>query len=155
MRHYLGSCLMLAVTLAADLPVRPLTDADGIEVTRCHPGDEVQVHVVPVPLAFNRVEGWFSVTNEVLTLRSLSMLPDGTNRLEIATVCRGQTSEVRVVMIDIRRRPRMPEIRVRSLTQDVIFPPMPIGMVMPLPRGTNDDYAQFQRRIRSSMRRNQ
>jgi hypothetical protein len=121
----------------------------GITLESCHPGvDEVLIHVIPIPENDVRRGGWFKTTNTALFLKDFSMLPSGLNRLETQAICRGLTGEVRSIVIDLQRPP--PPVKVASVRApantnspvpvrfaarppQIQSPPLPPGMVMPLP----------------------
>lgn len=119
-------------------PIFPLTPEIGIELSLCHEHDKAMIHVIPIPLATNRNEGWFTTTNKTIKLSDLSMLPDGTNRLDIQTICRGKTSEVTSILFDLQRPPPAPVISLvwNEGTNKPIYPPAVPGMVLPLPNGS-------------------
>lgn len=122
----------------------------GIAISHCHPGHFVSIHV------YGQTEGWFKTTNDFLTLKDLSMIPDGTNLFEIRSICRGMTSEVSVVQFNLQRPPPKPRIEKRRVRPYRIpAPPIPSQLVMALPGGTNDTYADYRRRMREGKRRNQ
>lgn len=125
----------------------PVTSEAGFSISHCHPGDYANIHVIPIPINEVRHGGRFSTTNAILTLKDLSMLPSGLNRLEVQSVCRGMTGEVTSVVIDIQRPPPPPKIQRAVLLKPSAvpirsgppewppLPPMPPGMAaaMPLP----------------------
>lgn len=125
----------------------PVTMEEGFSLTHCHPGDAAQIKVIPIPMNAVRVRGWFTTTNSILTLKDLSMLPSGLNRLEVQSICRGMTGEVTSVVIDLQRPPPPPKVaRARVIKPSAVpirtgppewppLPPMPPGMaqMMPLP----------------------
>lgn len=111
------------------------------------------VKVIPLPV--NRAPGgWFSTTATNLSLRDLTMVPTGTNVFEFRVVCRGRTSDVRRVVVDIQRRPDPPVIDI-VVDDDGIRPPLPPGAAQPLPGGFGDSYADYVRRATSGARRSQ
>lgn len=128
----------------------------GIEFEMCHPGDEVTIHVVPIPQNEHRREGWFKTSHALLTLGDLTMLPDGTNKFEVRTICRGQTSEVSVAFYNLQRPPPKPKIRRRSLTKTNLvlqFPPMPPGLIPALPDEASRSHAEFMQRLKNAQER--
>lgn len=131
----------------------PVTKDAGLRLTHCHPGDVAWIHVIPLPENENRRGGWFQTTNTVLTLGDCSMLPEGLNRLEVRSICRGMTGEVSTAVIDVQRPPPPPKlgrakirrahtnsvpVRFASAPERPPFPPTPPGMVMPLPDGATN-----------------
>lgn len=151
----LAVLVVMAVISAADETEeepKPVSADLGLRIYHCHPGDRAVIHVMPIPENDARVQGWFSTTNEVLSLWDLSMLPSGLNRLEVQPVCRGLTGEVRTVVIDLQRPPppvKIESVRIRRpkapspvptrMTHETNeapqFPPIPPGMagLLPLP----------------------
>jgi hypothetical protein len=146
---------LVAVVAAADETdeePKPVSKEVGLALAHCHPGDTALIHVIPIPENEVRRQGWFSTTNDLMTMGDFSMLPSGLNRLEIRPVCRGLTGEVSTVVIDLKRPPppiKVGSRRVRppvstnsivptrfnaSSTPDPIpLPPMPPGMASSLP----------------------
>lgn len=128
----------------------PITADIGIAIEHCHPGDRALIHVEPLHPSPKAVEGWFQTTNALLTLRNLTMVPDGTNIMEIRTVCRGMTSEVSTVMFEIRRTPPAPRVSLRNANPKPIpIPPLPNGAAMPLPSVPlrNQSYDDYHKRV--------
>jgi hypothetical protein len=127
----------------ADDEPRPVSSDLALALSPCHPGDRAVIHVIPIPANDRRSEGGFSTTNNVLTLRDFSMLPDGLNRLEVRRVCRGLTGEVSKVVIDLRRPPapvKFGTVRVKKPSPVPLraartppAPPLPPGLVPALP----------------------
>lgn len=144
---------ILAIAATADETeedVKVIKGDIGIDISKCHPGHETLVHVIPIPINDRRAEGWFKTTNSVLSLRDLSMLPDGLNRIEFQNVCRGSTGELSSAVFDLQRPPPPPKVVVKlirpkrtnssvplrfSAPSQPMMPPMPPGMAqhMPLP----------------------
>jgi hypothetical protein len=166
---------VLAMVAAADdveEEPREVTDKIGVTLESCHPGvDEVLVHVIPIPENATRLSGWFKTTNTVLFLKDLSMLPSGLNRLEVQSICRGLTGEVQSAVIDLKRPPPRPKIGsrrapahtnslvpVRLTHPPIPLPPIPPGMVMPLPNAETNRVSyqdkELMRRYHARQRRN-
>lgn len=127
-----------------------LTDSNGLSIHACHADDSVMVEVAPVNT--NRLGGLFVTTNRVLRLRDLSMIPSGTNVFKMRTICAGSTGDVREVTVVLRRPPPMPNV---WLVVDAL-PPLPPGMILPLPNATHHaSYEAYLRRLESGKRRSQ
>lgn len=119
-----------------------ISESSAIEIKHCHDGDAAAIHVI------GKTEGWFKTTNSVLALKDLSMIPDGTNTFEIQSLCEGRTGAVRVVSFNLKRPPPAPKVLRRSLVRfDSPPPPIPPGLVMALPGGTNVTYADHRARL--------
>lgn len=128
---------------------KPVSKEVGLALNHCHPGDPAHITVIPIPENEVRRGGFFTTTNNLLSLRDLSMLPSGLNRLEIRSICRGLTGEVQNVVIDLQRPPPPPKVTSRRVPRAVTnhvpvravvtnappLPPLPPGMAgaMPLP----------------------
>lgn len=140
-----------------------ITEEIGLVLEHCHSDDSATIHVTPIPKNQQRVEGTFTTTNTLLTLRDLSMLPDGLNRLDIRTVCRGLTSAPSTMVIDLQRPPPKPRIGRRMLsaaTNQVSAPPIPPGIFLALPggatnHGTYQDLELMKRYFEGNKRRSQ
>ena len=162
---------LIVSCIAADLiDVGELTDFEGIAIKHCHPGDEAIIEVQPVDMKREgdgpgplRVGGFFSTTNRLITMRepAMTMVPTGTNRAYIRTVCSGATSEVTEILFTIRRTLPAPAVSRRStMPGPVKPPPAPAGLIakvsMPLPGpSTNEDYGQFQKRLEEKLKKEQ
>lgn len=143
--------LMLAFVWAAAEPVDlgVVSDSAGVGIETCHEHDRALVEGIPQ----HGVGGMFVTTNRTLFLRDLSMLPSGTNLLRVRTICQGTTGAVSEVRIVIRRPVAAPSV-FRVDLADV--PPMPPGMVMPLPNAEAvASYAEFRRRVEAGKRRSE
>lgn len=142
----------LLILSAQVLDVGVLTATNGIEIAHCHAGDPARIHVVPVHPETNRVGGWWTTTNCVIRLRDLSMIPNGTNVMEIRTLCNLSTSQPVFVRFIILRTPKPPRVALWTMPEDW-NPPSPWSQ--PLPGGVNDSYAQFMERVESGKRRSE
>lgn len=116
-----------------------------------------------------------AMTNEIVTtnawlrLDSFAGVPNGPATLTVRSFCSDSSqSPPAVFRVNIQREPpAKPKAKIMNILtpsapmpveiEPVIMPPMPLVADGPhaLPRGTNEAYAEFQRRIHSSMRRNQ
>ncbi len=136
------------LTLLAALDIGPLTATEGIAIRHCHAHDEALVEFVG--------HGQFETTNALLTLTSppMTMLTNGTYVANIRTVCRGATSEVASVTFTISRPPAAPIVRRGRVATTPPLPPLPPGLVMPLPNSTNfPSYGAYLRHLKSDKRR--
>lgn len=125
----------------------------GIELVHCHPGDSSTIRVN------DSANQNFTTTNSILTLTNyLSMLHVGTNTLHIQSICRGMTGEVSVVTFELVRIPPPIVRRWTPRTTNSIpipMPPLPGGLILPLPGGYHDTYPEYRKRLLEGKRRSQ
>lgn len=145
---------MLSVLAADVVDLGVVTETEGIAIRACHEGDRSMIEVVPSNPGPTRRGGFFTTTNSLLTMAdsAMTMIPTGTNVLRIQTVCQGSTSEVREVQFVIRRLLPAPKVsRGRKMAVVTDFPPLPPGMVLPLPGGHSDaSYEAFLKRLKQA-----
>lgn len=131
-----------------------VTETEGIAIRACHEGDRSMIEVVPSNPGPTRRGGFFTTTNSLLTMAepAMTMVPTGTNVLKIQTVCQGSTSEVREVQFVIRRLLPAPKVsRGRKMAVVTDFPPLPPGLVLPLPGGHSDaSYGDYLKRLKQA-----
>lgn len=138
---------ILAVVVAQAQPVVEVTEVDGVSIRHCHRGDYALMQINPVNftpvdsgVAVHLRERLLTTTNERFFLRDFTMAQPGTNVLLIWTVCGGMTSAPVVVTVWVKRTPPAPRIGRAMVPMTGPYPPLPVGMIMPLPGGTNVPY---------------
>lgn len=143
--------------LAADIFTPRIIDTDhALEIHHCHPGDRAILKVFPLPEETDDRRGGIMVsTNTTFTLADLTMFPRGTNRLDIQTVCAGATSRPITMFIVVRRPPPEPKVQyVLARPWELPMPPMPGGLIMPLPGGvsSNESYTNYRARLDAALK---
>lgn len=155
-RVLLGLILLTGLPLlAAEDKIGTISKDIGLQIDYCHPGDVAIVKLTPLDPAFAMSSGWFTTTNAIVCWQDLSMMPEGTNRMEIRTICRGATSEVRVVTFKLERPPSAPKVRYLRLIVGAPTPgpPVPPGMIVALPDDQSRAYVLEQAGIQAALRR--
>lgn len=136
--------ILFPLCLMAFTDIGVITDREGIEIHKCHPGDVSLIEVTTQNSREERRSGYFTTTNGTIFLTDMSMIPTGTNIFRIRTLCSGSTSEVKAVRFVIRRPIPTPE--VAKVDRFPVMPPMPPGANMPLPDATNLSYSEHRQR---------
>lgn len=152
-----AALIFCAISLsAADIiDIGEVNDSEGIAIRACHTGDRVLIEIEPSNPGPQRRGGSFVTTNRLLTLKDapMSMVPSGTNVARIRTICAGSTSAVSEVRFAIHRPVAAPRVAHGRRLEQMPMPPLPFGMVPALPGGTNDSYADYQKRVATVMAR--
>lgn len=149
--------LKMVAAEIADLGV--ITDKEGINLEYRMDEDVLtQIEVLHLKRGEWKPHGFFSLpyptTNTVLYLHDLSMIPTGTNQFHIRRIFGGVTSPVTVVQFLIQRPISAPV--VLKVERFPMLPPMPPGMVVPIPEATNHaSYVDWQRAVKEGKRRSQ